>query len=334
MNCPGFSYTFFMDGLTGRLFTLIDLLQSQERLTTETLARELAVSKRTVRRDLARLRDLEIQVEVTPGRNGGVTLEPGTLLPALRFTDGEALALGLGLQLVRRSPAVGLEQATKSAAKRLSTTLSERLRQRLEALRDVLVTPPVDESNPNNPLASSLVLDLAEAVKARRSVELSYRSRQQTITSRRVDPYGLVNFEHYWYLAGYCCLRKGVRIFRLDRIRNAHVLDVSFNLPEAFDALKAVTEAIAGTRFPGTVTCRVRLACNPVEASRLIPPATVLLEPEAQGVLMTSHYPLESLEQFALYLLGFPFRVEVLGPRELRSALRMVAERAAKLANR
>lgn len=257
-----------MDGLTGSLFELVDLLQTRERLTTETLARDLGVSERTVRRDIARLRDLEIQVEVVPGRNGGVSLEPGTLLPALRFTDDEALALGLGLQLVRRSPSVGLESAAKRAARRLSTTLSKRLRSRLEALGEVLTSPPVERRSQDTSPDSHLILDLAEAVRTRHSVELSYLSRQREITARRVDPYGLVHLEHFWYLAGYCHLREGIRTFRLDRVRHAHPAATRFEAPADFDAVKIVGDAIAGTRFPGTVTCRVRLGCSPVEASR------------------------------------------------------------------
>ena len=321
-----------MNGLTGRLFDLVDLLRGQGQITTEGLAQALGVSERTVRRDLARLRELELQVNVTPGRNGGVALEPGTLLPALRFTDDEALALGLGLQLVQRSDAVELEAATKSALKRLSNVLSERTRFRLGALAEALIAP-ADEGEAT-PLASSLVLDLAEAVKARRRVLLSYRSRRSDVTSRHVDPYGLVRLERYWYVAGYCHLREGVRIFRLDRVRHMQLEQNTFIRPEAFDAFAVVSEAIAGTPFPDTVTCQVRLACSPVEASRRVPAATVMLEPQGDGTLLTVHYPSERLEGLALFLLEFPFDLEVLEPLGLRRAFLVVAERAVRLANR
>ncbi len=85
-----------MESLTGRLFKIVDLLQSAQRLTTGELAHRLGVSERTVSRDIGRLQELELPVEVTPGRQGGVSLAPGALLPALRFTDdevGEADAL-------------------------------------------------------------------------------------------------------------------------------------------------------------------------------------------------------------------------------------------------
>lgn len=323
-----------MGGLTERLFTLVDLLQSRGRQTTEALARELGVSERTVRRDIVRLRGLDVQLDVTPGRHGGVALEPGSLLPALRFTDDETLALGLGLMLVRRSSAVGLDRATASASRRLSTVLGKHFRSRLEALEDVLVEPPVDRKGVETSPDSRLVLDLAESIKVRRSVELSYRSRKRDITERRVDPYGMVHFERFWYLAGYCHLREDVRVFRLDRIRNASPTRARFDVPTSFDAFEVVNRAIVSTPFPGTVTCRVRLGCSPVEASRLIPPATAMLEPLEDGVLLTVHYPAAKVGELALHLLGFPFEVEVLEPAMVREALVAVAERAMALAGR
>lgn len=117
-----------MESLTGRLFKMVDLLQSTQRLTTKDLAHRLGVSERTVSRDIGRLQNLDLPVEVTPGRQGGVSLAPGALLPALRFTDDEALALGYGLLLARRAGSVALEQATQSASERLSNVLGERSR--------------------------------------------------------------------------------------------------------------------------------------------------------------------------------------------------------------
>lgn len=61
-----------MNGLTGRLLKLADLLQSHTRLTTEKIAVRMGVSEKTVRRDVTRLQDLELNVEVTPGGVGAL----------------------------------------------------------------------------------------------------------------------------------------------------------------------------------------------------------------------------------------------------------------------
>lgn len=260
-----------------------------------------------------------------------MSLAPGALLPALRFTDDEALALGYGLLLARRSGSVALGRGSQSASGRLGKVLSSGSRQRLEALTTVSELP-LERTHPTT-VTSRVVLDLAEAVKTNRQVELSYRSRRGEITSRHLDPYGMVRLEHFWYVAGYCHLRQDVRIFRLDRIRRVHLTQRRFDAPEVFDTLQVVGKAIAETPLPGTITCRVRLHCTLVEASRFIPAATVMLEPVDQGVLMTTHYPFETLERLALTLLGFPFEAQALEPTELQDALVRVAAKAVKLAN-
>ena len=320
-----------MTGLTGRLLKLADLLQSHTRLTTEELAERLSISKRTVRRDIVRLQDLELNVEVTSGRGGGVTLQPGSLLPALRFTDDEVLALGFGLLLAGRAEGVALGRAPESASIRLGSVLGERLQGRLEALGQVLSEPPT-EKREVTPVASNLIFDLAEATASQRQLELSYRSSQGAITERRVNPYGLVHMERYWYLTGYCHLRHDIRVFRLDRVRRARATETSFVPPSNFDALGVVSHAIAGTSFPGAVTCEVILDCSLVEASRLIPEAAVTLESEEEGVLLRAHVLPERLGEIALYLLSFPFEVRVLGPQPLREALLRLSQRAAVLA--
>lgn len=329
--CPVFSYAMSMNGLTGRLLKLADLLQSHTRLTTAEIAERLGVSKRTVRRDLVRLQDLELSVEVTPGRGGGIALQPGSLLPALRFTDDEALALGFGLMLAGRAEGVALGRAPESASTRLGSVLGEQLRGRLAALGQVISEPPTKKREAALS-ASSLIFDLAEATATQRQLELSYRSSQGEISERRVDPYGLVHMEHYWYLTGYCYLRQDVRVFRLDRVRRARTTEAGFVPPTDFDALGVVSRAIAGTSFPGAVTCEVILDCSIVEASRLIPEGAVTLESDEDGVLLRVHVLPERLSEIALYLLSFPFAVRVLGPQLLLETLLRLSQRAAALA--
>ena len=320
-----------MGSFTGRLFKLVDLLQSTQRLTTGELAERLGVSERTVSRDIGRLQELELPVEVTPGRQGGVSLAPGSLLPALRFTDDEALALGYGLLLARRAESVALGRATDSASERLSNVLGDRSRRQLLALTSALTELPL-EHNSAEAFASSVVFDLAEAVKTKRQVKLSYRSRRGEITDRDLEPYGMVRLRRFWYVAGYCHLRRAVRVFRLDRIRRVQPTETMFDPPVTFDALKLVGDSIAQASLPGTVVCRINLFCTLAEASRSVPAATVMLEPVDQGVLMTTHYPHGTLERLALYLLEFPFEAEVLEPMALRDALVRVAGRALRLA--
>ena len=47
----------------------------------------------------------------------------------------------------------------------------------------------------------------------------------RTSTSRAVEPVAVLGVPPHWYLWAHCRLREGERVFRLDRIRSAELLD-------------------------------------------------------------------------------------------------------------
>ena len=150
-------------------------------------------------------------------------------------------------------------------------------------------------------------------------------------TIRAIDPYGLVRLQH-WYLAAHCHQRDDLRTFRLDRIRHLERTTQTFPRPDGFDAIAAVAASLALAPWPGTVLCRVRIAVDLARARGAVPPQAVVLEPEGDGVLLSTRYPAEELDRFALHLLWLPWPLEVREPPALRRALRRVAERALALA--
>lgn len=314
-----------MPTVAQRLFDLVDALQGRERQTATQLAERLGVSERTVRRDLQRLQDLDLPVEVRPGRHGGASLPPGTLLPALRFTDDELLALVVGLRRAAVSGDGALRQPAERALARLDTVLSPGTRDRVQALLGALAPDPPHPPAVSAPIPSQRVIDLAEAAHRRRRVEIVHRNERGT-TRRQVDPYGLAQIGP-WYLVGYCHLRQDLRTFRLDRIEQVRLSDHAFERPAGFDAFQAVSASIAMAPGHGDVLCRARLRTDIETASTMVPPGTVMLEPLDDDVLLTVRAHEDELERIVIHLLRFPFPVRLLGPDGLREAGRRLAER-------
>ena len=54
-------------------------------------------------------------------------------------------------------------------------------------------------------------------------VNIDYVDGEGHRTTRSVDPVGFYNGAAGWYLIGWCHLRKGGRVFRLDRIERARL---------------------------------------------------------------------------------------------------------------
>jgi len=73
---------------------------------------------------------------------------------------------------------------------------------------------------------------LAGATLQRRKLRMAYHGRaRDQATERIVSPQRLVHYRGNWYLDGWCHLRKGLRSFAVDRVRDAQELD------EAADAV-------------------------------------------------------------------------------------------------
>jgi predicted DNA-binding transcriptional regulator YafY len=298
-----------------RLLTILELLQARGRMSGPELARRLEVSPRSVRRYVAMLQDMGIPIEGERGRYGQYCLRPGYKLPPLIFDDGEALAITAGLLLIQRSGGL-LEPATlERALAKLNRVLPEGLREQITALQETLVL----ESPPEQVLPGIRQLArVSRGVRTRRRVWLRYLDEGGRATERGFDPYGVVQRGGRWYTVGHCHLRQALRVFRLDRIAEAKVLDAAFEPPEGFDTAAYVGRAVAMMPLP--YAAEVLLTTGLEAAQRALYPNFVTLQDSPEGVVMRC--TTDDLRWLARLLFGLPFPWEVRGPPELVAALR------------
>jgi predicted DNA-binding transcriptional regulator YafY len=87
---------------TARLLELLELLQARPLTTGSEIAEHLEIDRRTVRRYIAALQDMDIPVEGQRGVGGGYRVRPGYRLPPLMLSDDEAVVIVLGLIAARR----------------------------------------------------------------------------------------------------------------------------------------------------------------------------------------------------------------------------------------
>jgi proteasome accessory factor BC len=70
---------------------------------------------------------------------------------------------------------------------------------------------------------------VTRAIEQRRMLELDYyKENEDEFTTRRVEPYQLLNGQEGWYVHSFDPQRDATRSFRLDRIRSATVTDEAF----------------------------------------------------------------------------------------------------------
>lgn len=303
-----------------RVLTVLELLQTYGSMNGPELAARLEVDVRTVRRYVTMLQDLGIPVESERGRYGTYRLRPGFKLPPLMFTEDEALALVLGL-LASRSLNMALDApAFQGALAKIERVMPETLRQRVQAVQDMLVLdmPEAEAAAPGD-----VVVPFSLAAQQHRHLWIEYRSGQDAVTERMIEPYGVVYREGRWYAVGYCQLREGMRVFRLDRVLSARLQDTHFQPPADFDSLAYLLDSIVHIQSMWQVEVSLTLPWE--EARQRIPATLGTIQRTSDGVYL--HCFMEDLEWIAYFLIDLRCPFIVYRPTELRDVLRQVAAR-------
>lgn len=312
---------------TARVLTVLELLQSHGRMTGAELARRLEVNIRTVRDYVMTLQDLGIPVEAERGRYGAYRLRPGYKLPPLIFTEDESLALTLSLLVARQAGLAATAPAFEGVLAKVQRVLPASTRASIQAVEQTVIF----ESSSFQAAPSALtVMVLSAALQTGRSVRLVYRSARSQMTERIYDPYGVVYHEGVWYTIGYCHLRQGQRLFRLDRIQQVEVTSDTFALPADFQALEAVQRAIASV--PDVWQVEVWLETTLEQAQRQTRLTKAQFEEVDNGVILRGD--VDDLEWAARLLAGLGVPLVIHSPPELRAVLRQYALTLANYAER
>ncbi len=315
---------------TTRLLAVLALLQTHQQMSGAEIARRLEVDVRTVRRYIVLLQDMGVPVEGERGPHGAYYLGRGSKMPPLMFTNEEAVALVLGLRVIREFQFPVNIVAIEGAVAKTERVLPEPLLYQVRALQSSITFNVGNYDSPPPPLHDdNTLIVLSTAARERHHVEFVYRSWRDELTERRFDPYGVVYNEGYWYTVGHCHLRQDLRTFRLDRIQSISQHDTTFDDPGAIDLLGYVLRAIANV--PGSYQVEVLLRTTMETAQAHIPSYIGALEACEEGVIMRREA--NNLEWLAMLLLSFDFPVEIKQPDELRSILKRLAHKANRIAD-
>ncbi|MGZ3099682.1 helix-turn-helix transcriptional regulator [Streptomyces sp. H62] len=198
-----------------RLLTLLSLLQTPREWPGGELADRLGVSRRTVRRDIDRLRELGYPVQATMGADGGYRLVAGKAMPPLVLDDEEAVAIAVGLRAGAGHAVEGVDEASVRALAKLEQVLPSRLRHRVATLQ-AATTPLTSGDGPS--IAPETLTVMASTVAGRERLRFAYRAGDGTESRRVTEPYRLVSTGRRWYLVAYDLDREDWRTFRVDRV--------------------------------------------------------------------------------------------------------------------
>jgi proteasome accessory factor C len=188
-------------------------------------------------------------------------IDPQTLDRPLRLTGDEATALLVAARALADVPGLQERDALDRAIAKLAEAAPA------PAAVDVALEPE-DEA----------LATLRAALDGHRRLHLRYMvETRDEVTERDVDPMRLLSREGRWYLEGWCRRAEAVRLFRLDRVVEATLLD----LPAEPPPQAAPRDLEDGLFRPGPDDLRIVLE----------------LAPQARWV--ADHYPAEDITELA-----------------------------------
>ena len=200
---------------TSRLLSLLQILRGKRRpVTAAALAEELAVSERTLYRDIA---ELVAQGAPIQGEAGiGYILRPGLFLPPLMLSEDETEAIVLGLRYVEQRGDDTLGGAAREALAKIEAVLPPAAQ---EIARNPIALPgPSNKSFPDNRVAIEV---FRSAIRAQTKLRIDYGDLNGQATTRVIWPIAIGFMNEARMLAAWCELREDFRHFRTDRIAAA-----------------------------------------------------------------------------------------------------------------
>lgn len=288
------------------------------------LARLLKVSRKTVLRDVAFMRDrLDLPIEFDPRIQAYRYSHPVNAFPTVHVTEGELLALLVAQQALAQYRGTPFHRQLEVAFGKLAA-----------GLRDRISFSPADElravSFRNFGLGRTdlaIFNLLSGAVLRQETVTLSYRKPGEAQQStRRVNPYHLANRENSWYLVGFDREREALRTFALPRIADAAKTGERFPRPEDFSPDKFFANALGVMGGDGNFAVVIHFTAGVAERVREREWHESQQMRDLPGGGLELRLQLGSLHEVEQWVLGWGAAAEVLQPARLRERVRRHAK--------
>jgi len=308
-----------------RMMTLLLHLQVRGQASGKDLARQLAVSERTVQRDVEALTAAGIPVRSLRGPAGGYRLDGGyrTRLTGVGLDEAGALAF---LGLAGPAEQLGLGELLEGARIKVWASLTGEARERAGRTAERFHLDPIRWYGTPEPVPC--LTELAAAVWRDRRIRMRY-VRDGRARTREVSPVGLVLAAGDWYLVAFHDDQR--RTYRVSRVRSVQLLDEPVVRPAHFDLARSWDEARRDLEREHTaveVTMRIAARAMP-RLRKMVPVHGQDRIPVAATGRLDLTVPFESETWACEAILSLGAAVEVLAPAGMR---RRVATEARAIA--
>ena len=301
-----------------RLLSMMLLLQVRGKLTAQTLAEELGVSRRTILRDIDALSYAGVPIYADGGHGGGIALDENyrTNLTGLNEAEIRVLFISENMQLMND---IGLGEATKHLRHKLSAALPPQQQSIAAQVQQRIYLDPAWWWQAD--IALPFWSDLQKAVFEDYRIQATYENFNGEVAERLLEPYSLVAKAAQWYLIA---KREGVyRLYRIARFRSIQIQNTHFEREAGFDLIKfwhahlqEFRESIAEYTFS--------LLIHPDRlgfVQSLMPGRFQITWTDPQNGWKTLRFQVESIDLAKMLIFGLGNQAVIIEPPELREAI-------------
>jgi predicted DNA-binding transcriptional regulator YafY len=319
---------------TERYYKIDQMLKDRRVVSFQTLMDALGVSRATLKRDLACLRD-RFHAPIIHDRDAGgyrfdsatAQIGPQYELPGLWFSAAEIHALLTMQHLLANLDTGGLlGPHIKPLLSRLAALIG---------VADNLAAEVVKRIRILTVGARQLHLDnfqsIGSALLRRKRLIVHYHARgTDQLTEREISPQRLIHYRDNWYLDAWCHLRDELRSFSVDAVRRVELLDT-----KARDVGEArLNEALGAGYgiFAGRKVKWATLRFSPLRARWV---ASEKWHSRQQGRRLEDgsyelKVPYSNDPELLMDILKYGADCEVVGPEELRARVEAEVQRMAE----
>jgi predicted DNA-binding transcriptional regulator YafY len=296
-----------------RLIAITLLLQARGKLTAQTLAEELEVSRRTILRDIDALSSAGIPLYTEGGHGGGIALDEQYRMTLTGLTQAEASTLFVsGLPNLLQD--LGFQERTQNTLLKLFAALPTLHREAVERFRQRIHIDPVgwwSEAAP--PFWETL----QRAVHEDRPIQITYTRFEGEKLERLVEPYSLVMKAGVWYLVARHGELGEFRTYRISRLQQVEIQDKTFSRQKDFDLAtfwQAHISQLTAQWMPYAFTIRATEKGITFLKPRIL---ELVAQPDGDG-WFTAQINVHSIEEARMLVFGLGQEGYVIEPKELQ----------------
>jgi len=148
----------------------------------------------------------------------------GFRLPPIQFTEDEANALVTAEHIVSKSKDLSLSDNYSNAVTKIRSVL----KYSQIGKADILAERIFYRESHQEKKTSNLLMKIQSAITNLRLLRIEYRSKEESLTTRNIEPFALYSTKGNWLLIAFCRLRNDFRAFRIDQIQKLIPQDENF----------------------------------------------------------------------------------------------------------